>query len=103
MGKGGVLEMRLIGACISAVMLLSAQAWAANDLKVYRPKARTHQTENSQPLSNKANCDLAAHETDGATTCLETPEAREHKNRDVVGDRSAPTGLPGLPIGPGSY
>jgi hypothetical protein len=95
--------MRFIGTCVAMVMLLSAQAWAVNDPKMHRPTTQTHRAENSHPPRNKANCDLAAHETDGTTTCLEEPQVRAHKNGDVVGDRTAPTGLPGLPIGQGSY
>lgn len=94
--------MRVAGACVVAIILFSAQAWAAKDSKLHRP-THMHRTEATHPLRNKTNCDLAAHETDGTTTCLDGPQAREHKNGDIVGDRSAPTGLPGLPIGPGSY
>jgi hypothetical protein len=95
--------MRFTGACTVAILLFSGQAWAANDSRTHRPRTQTPGTEAARPPRDRINCDLAAHETDGTTTCLDRPQARESRNGDMMGDRSAPTGLPGLSTGPDSY
>jgi hypothetical protein len=99
--------VRLIGTCLTIALLLSTPAWAAKKPKGHHPAGGAQQSELHS--RGQAACGLAAHETDGTTTCLDrAPDTmKDDTEGAAVGaatrDRDAPTGMQGLPGGPGSY
>src|SRR5712691_6477035 len=103
------MVVKLIGTCLTIAMLLSTPAWAAKASKGHHVAGRGHHNESVDHSRPQAACGVAAHETDGTTTCLDrAPDKAKDDIRGAAGgategDRSAPAGLPGLPSGPGSY
>ena len=99
--------MRLIGTCLTIVLLFSTPAWGAKKPKGHHTAVSAQQSEAHS--RGQPTCGLAAHETDGTTTCLDrAPDNAKDDTQGVAGDaangdRGAPAGLPGLPSGPGSY
>jgi hypothetical protein len=98
--------VKSVRTCLTIALLISTPVWAAKKPKGHHTAGGAQQSE--VHLRSQAACGLAAHETDGTTTCLDRPPdtAKDDMGGEAVGairDRDAPTGMPGLPSGPGSY